>query len=287
MFFSSLSQRLWASPDIVETPLRVDPRWVVSSTCPVTNLHMSLADTGGSPPSGALADTGCPGSIPPLDDQGAQSSSGVVRRPLFARDGSPRSQPAPPAGPPPRRPPPGMAEALGVKLPGISAQSADAGPPPGALKSANVTSSSNDTSNGQSSADNKQDKQFGKRIDSMGRHAVQMPTALAALPETEDTHGGGHGFDGYKGMNLASPVVTEGQNRAEPRLSAEIALAARKAKRVAEVRNIAQEVARVPEDKANTGTDEKERGEIERWVLGVASYSSLSPAPQMPYTIHK
>lgn len=156
-----------------------------------------------------------------------------------------------------------MAEALGVKFPGISAQSADTGPPTGDLKSASVASSSNDKSNPQSSAENKHEKQFGKRTD---RHPVQMPTALAALPETEDTYVGGRGCDGHKGVNLASPVMADGQNRPEPRLSAEIALAARKAKRVAEVRNIAQEVARIPEDKANTGTDEKERGEIERWV---------------------
>ena len=239
---------------------------------------MSLADTGGNSPSGDPPDTGGPGSIPPLDDQGTQASSGVARRPLFARDGSPRSQPAPPAGPPPRRPPPGLAEALGVKLPGISTQVADTGLTLEASKSPTFESPSNDNSEAISSADNKQEKQFGKRIDSKGRHVGQMPTALAALPETEETHPGGRGFDGHKGLPLASSVASEGQNRAEPRLSTEIALAARKAKRVAEVRNIAQEVARVPEDKANSGTDEKERGEIERWVclvlIHVASASN-------------
>lgn len=96
-----------------------------------------------------------------------------------------------------------------------------------------------------------------------------MSTTLVALPESEDVHPGRGGFDGLKGTLPASPLGQEGPGRAEPRLSAEIALAARKAQRVAEVRNIAQEMARVPEDDMTAGADEKERGEIERWVFSM------------------
>lgn len=225
---------------------------------------MSVAHGGGSP--AGVFPTATPGVIPPLDEQGTPSS-GVVRRPLFARDGpsrSPRSQPSPPAGPPPKRPPPGMAEALDMKLPGISPQSVDAGP-----LSVSFASSSHENSGGTSShAETKRDKRAGTRIDSMGRHA-QMSTTLVALPESEDAHPGRGDFDGLNGTPPVSPLGPEVPGRAEPRLSAEIALAARKAQRVAEVRNIAQEVARVPEDDVNAGADEKERGEIERCVFGV------------------
>lgn len=92
-----------------------------------------------------------------------------------------------------------------------------------------------------------------------------MTTTLAALPESEDVKTGLRGLEGLNGVQPASQLAAEGQNRAEPRLSAEIALAARKAQRVAEVRNIAQEVVRVTDDEAKAGADEKERGEIERW----------------------
>lgn len=226
---------------------------------------MSQADTVGGSPTSVLPATGNTGAIPPLDEQGYPTSPGVVRRPLFARDGSPRSQPSPPAGPPPpRRPPPGMAEALDMKLPGIGIQTVDAGPPSEASTLVSVTSSSHDNSEASASKETKQDANVGKRIDTMGRHAAQMTKTLADLPESEDVKTGRRGFEGIKVVPSASPLATEEKNRAEPRLSAEIALAARKAQRVAEVRNIAQEVVRVTEDDPNAGADEKERGEIER-----------------------
>lgn len=232
---------------------------------------MSLA-TGRSP-TGVLPTNDGSGTIPPLNEQGTPTS-GVDRRPLFAKDGSfrsPRSQPSPPAGPPPpRRPPPGMAEALGMKLPGINAQGMNAGLIPGASSFVNPVSSSEENDETFPEEDKtcpkdvKRDKKAGKRIDSMGMHGAQTPPTLSALPESEDIHPGRREFNSLKGASPASPSATEGSNRAEPRLSAEIALAARKAQRVAEVRSIAQEVARVSEHDTNTGNDEKERGEIER-----------------------
>lgn len=226
---------------------------------------MSLAT--GSSPTDVLPTNDDSGTIPPLNEQGTPTS-GVDRRPLFANDGSfrsPRSQPSPPAGPPPpRRPPQGMAEALGMKLPGINAQgSMNAGSIPGASSFVNPVSSSEE--NGETHPkEDKRDKKVGKRIDSMGMHGAQTPPTLSALPESEDIHPGRKDFNSLKGASPASPSATEGSNRAEPRLSAEIALAARKAQRVAEVRSIAQEVARVSEHDTNTGNDENERGEIER-----------------------
>ena len=233
---------------------------------------MSQADTVGGPSTGALPVTGSTGAIPPLDEQGTATSPGVVRRPLFAKDGSPRSQPSPPAGPPPpRRPPPGMAQALDMKLPGIGVKAVDNSPSSGSSKLASAATSSRENSDAGVSNEIEQDTIVGKRIDNIGRHAPPMTTTLAALPESEDVKTGRCGFEGLKGVQSASPLVAEEKNRAEPRLSAEIALAARKAQRVAEVRNIAQEVVRVTEDDANAGTDEKERGEIERWGTESAS----------------
>lgn len=227
---------------------------------------MSQADPVGGSSTGALQATGSTGAIPPLDEQSASASPGMVRRPLFARDGSPRLQPSPPAGPPPpRRPPPGMVEALDMRLPGIGVQAVGTGPSSGGSKLVSVASSSDDNSDTGASIENKQDKIVGKRVDNMGRHTASMTTTLAALPEFEDVKTGRRGFEGLKGVPPASSFAAEEHNRSEPRLSAEIALAARKAQRVAEVRNIAQEVVRVTEDDASAGADEKERGEIERW----------------------
>ena len=229
---------------------------------------MAQADTAvGGSSTGALPATGGTGAIPPLDDQGTPTSPGVIRRPLFARDGAPRSQPSPPAGPPPpRRPPQGMAEALDMRLPGIGVQAADTGPFSGGSKLVSVSSSSHDNSDTGASKESTQDRDkiVGKRVDTMGRQTASMTTTLAALPESEDVRIGRRGFEGLKGVQPASPLAAEEQNRSEPRLSAEIALAARKAQRVAEVRNIAQEVVRVTDDDASAGADEKERGEIER-----------------------
>ncbi|CAM9096338.1 unnamed protein product [Ectocarpus fasciculatus] len=230
---------------------------------------MSLAT--GSSPTGVLPTNDDSGMIPPINEQGTPTS-GVDRRPLFAKDGSlrsPRSQPSPPAGPPPpRRPPSGMAEALGMKLPGINAQGMDAGPIPVASSFVNPVSSSEENDETCPKED-KRDK-VGKRFDSsMGMHGAQTPPSLSALPESEDIHPGLRDFNSLKGASPASPSATEGSYRAEPRLSAEIALAARKAQRVAEVRSIAQEVARVSEHDTNTRNDEKERGEIERALAAV------------------
>ncbi|CAN0426825.1 unnamed protein product [Ectocarpus sp. 12 AP-2014] len=212
------------------------------------------------------------GTIPPLNEQGTPTS-GVDRRPLFAKDEyfrSPRSQPSPPEGPPPpRRPPQGMAKALGMKLPGINDQgSMNAGFTPGASSFVNPVSSSEENGETCPKVD-KRDKKVGKQIDSMGTHGAQTPLTLSALPESDNIHPGRRDFNSLKGSSPASPSATEASNRAEPRLSAEIALAARKAQRVAEVRSIAQEVARVSEHETNTGNDEKERGEIERALAAV------------------
>lgn len=244
---------------------------------------MSQADTVGGPSTGALPATRSTGAIPPLDEQGTPTSPGVGRRPLFARDGSPRSQPSPPTRPPPpRRPPPGMAEALDMKLPGIGVQAVDASPPSGGPKLVSVAISSHENSDNGASKENKQDKIVGKRIDNnMGRHAPPMTTTLAALPESVDVKAGLHSFEGLKGAQPASPLAAEEKSSAEPRLSAEIALAARKAQRVAEVRNIAQEVVRVTEDDANAGADEKERGEIERWGAETTTLLNLL-VPRLP-----
>lgn len=242
---------------------------------------MSQADTVGDSSAGVLPATGSTGAIPPLDEQGTPTSLGVVRRPLFAKDGSPCSQPSPPAGPPPpRRCPPGMAEAIDMRLPGIGVQTADAGPPAGASQLVSVVTSSHNNSETSASKENNQDKNYGKRIDTMGRHAAQITKTLAALPESEDVKTERRGLEGLKGVPLASPSATEEKARAEPRLSAEIALAARKAQRVAEVRNIAQEVVRVTEDDENAGADEKERGEIQRW--GAGSNTPLTTTPPLP-----
>eukprot|EP00752_Nemacystus_decipiens_P001469 g1445.t1 len=166
-----------------------------------------------------------------------------------------------------------MAEALDMRLPGLGVQAVDVGPSSGGSKVVGVASSTQDNSDtGPPSKENNQDKDkiVGKRVDmTMGRHAAPMTTTLAALPEAEDVQTGRRGFEGLKGVQSASSLAVEEQNRAEPRLSAEIALAARKAQRVAEVRNIAQEVVRVAEDDASAGANEKERGEIERALAAV------------------
>lgn len=173
-----------------------------------------------------------------------------------------------------------MAEALDMRLPEIGIQAADTNPASAGSNLASVASSNHDNSDNGASKENKHDTNVGKRIDA-GRHAAPMTTMLAALPESEDVDTGRHGSEGLKGVQPTSTLAPEEQNRAEPRLSAEIALAARKAQRVAEVRNIAQEVVRVTEDDANAGADEKERGEIERWgaELTVPLDTTVLPFP--------
>lgn len=215
---------------------------------------MPLAE--GESPTGVQPAPVVPQVMPPLNEYGAPTSA-ALRRPLFATDGSfrsPRSRPAPPIGPPPRRPPSDMAEALDMKLPGLSALVVDAEPRSGAHVPTFSVGSIHERAETCRSADNDHDKDPGARIGSMGRgrHAGQMPPALSVLSESPNTP-------------AVSCAAETGQNRVEQRLgSAEIALAARKAQRVAQVRNVAQEVVRFAEDDANGSADEKEREEIER-----------------------
>lgn len=161
-----------------------------------------------------------------------------------------------------------------MRLPGIGVKAVDTSSPSEASKTLSVVSPDYDNSETSSRKENIQDKNIGKRIDTMSRLPAHMTKTLAALPESEDVKAGRRGFEGLKGVSPASSLAQEERNRPEPRLSAEIALAARKAQRVAEVRNIAQEVVRVTEDDANAGADEKERGEIERW--GAECLSTLN-----------
>lgn len=215
---------------------------------------MPLA-AGGSP-SGVQPAPVVPKVMPPLSEEGTPTST-AVRRPLFAMDGSfrsPRSRPAPPVGPPPRRSPPDMAEDLDMKLPGISAPAVGAEPCSGDDAPTSGLESSLENDETCDSAHTSHDKEPGARTERMGRgrHAMQMLSTLSVLPESPN-------------VPASSCAAEEGHNRAELRLgSAEITLAARKAQRVAQVRNIAQEVVRVTEDDANGDADENEREEIER-----------------------
>lgn len=207
--------------------------------------------------------------IPPLGEQGTPTL-GMARRPLFATDTThriARTQPTPPTGPPPTsassaaasRTPPPLADILEMRLPGINAQGVGAGP---ALENCEVLVSATNFSDSREKievSENKGDSKTG-----VSRRIARPPSMLSALPESGEAESIQQtGLDGLKGTWSGLP---EGgvRNRAEPGLSVEIELAARKAQRVAEVRNIAQEVARVGDHDGNTAADDAERGEIER-----------------------
>lgn len=209
-------------------------------------------------PDGLLA-AESPHVIPPLGEQGTPTpSSGPTRRPLFASDGSHRalrSQPTPPTGPPPSlalkspgRNPPSLANVLDMRLPGISPRGADARPdlpsqPP--VSDHLEKSNFRDINDGSLSADEK-DVQASSRNDDKGEQGVKSRQTLVALAEGQESE--------QLGRDSAE----------QQRLSAGIDLAARKAKRVAEVRTIAQEVGRGAENDGKTKADGAEREEIER-----------------------
>lgn len=198
-----------------------------------------------------LPATGSSPVIPPLGERGSPTS-GATRSPIFTTDGSYRSgrpQPAPPPGPPPGCPPPDLADVLEVRLPGISSQ--------GAVGSREVVEES-------PTVESERGRQAGRRVDGITGNASQPSSLRTALPESEEIESlASTNVDVLKGTMSASHGG-EGRNRAEPRLTAEVELAARKAQRVAKVRTIAQEVARVTENDGNSGADDMERGEIER-----------------------
>ena len=80
----------------------------------------------------------------------------------------------------------------------------------------------------------------------MGRHAGQSISTLAPLPESEDVEGPAQtAFDSVKRVPSSPPGKL--RNRADPGLSNEIELAARKAHRIADIRTIGQEAAHVVE----------------------------------------
>lgn len=199
--------------------------------------------------------------IPPLGERSAPTSA-VNKRPLFEPDGPRgvvRLQPAPPAGPPPKRVPSDLADVLEMRfpLPDISLQSEGVGSP---KVSSNDDKAEAETS---SSAEIQRNGEAYRRIDSMGRHEGQPNSTFAPLPESEGVKGPARRpFDGVKRVPSSPPG--EIWNRADPGLSSEIELAARKAHRMAEVRTIAQEAARVADSEENVGSDDAGRAEIER-----------------------
>lgn len=224
----------------------------------------------------ATADS--PHMMPPLGERGT-TTLGVVQRPIFATDEShrvSRAQPAPPAGPPPSsasssfpspgRTPQGLADALEkMRLPGISTQGVGAGGAPlgPAALACLAINPSRDVVEASLSVNNEGHASADRRLDSVARHAAQ-PSTLAALAESQ--HAERPERANLDGLKPSSPAFSMGRecNCAEPRLSNEIELAARKAQRVAEVRTIAQEVARVAENDGHTGTDDVEKSEIEQ-----------------------
>jgi len=102
----------------------------------------------------------------------------------------------------------------------------------------------------------------------VGRHAGQSISTLAPLPESEDVEGPAQtAFDSVKRVPSSPPGKL--RNRADPGLSNEIELAARKAHRIADIRTIGQEAARVADNEENVGTDDAGRAEIERALAAV------------------
>lgn len=199
--------------------------------------------------------------IPPLGDRRTPTSAATTR-PLFGPDGSRgtvRSQPAPPAGPPPKRIPSDLADALEMRLPlpDISHQ--------GGVSSTDDQDKDKDKDKAEAppSAKNDQNGETCKRIDSPGRHARQPLSTLAPIPKSEGVEGPApRPLEGVKRVPSSPPG--EIRNRADPVLSSEIELAARKAHRVAEVRSIAQVAARVGDGEENVGANDAGRAEIER-----------------------
>lgn len=209
-----------------------------------------------SPPDGLPA-AESPREIPPLGEQGTPSS-GPIRRPLFASDGSHRalrSQPTPPAGPPPSsavgspgRSAPNLANVLDMRLPGISPRGADARPDLPSQQPVSdhpAKSYFRDSNNGTLNS-NERDSQTSNINDDKGGQAAKSRQTLAALAEGQESE------------------QLERNRTEQQRLTAEIELAARKAKRVAEVRTIAQEVGRIAENDGKAKADGAEREEIER-----------------------
>lgn len=206
-----------------------------------------------------------PEAIPPLDERSSGTpNSGVNRRPIFATDGSHRTlrvSPQPPAGPPPPSAlgsPSSTTNVLETKLPGIvsprQSQNLDTGP-----SFTKRTSLAADAESAKKTWGNLGKREPGRRIGDMtGQPSPQSPSVkLVPLAETSEAEEGE--LFSHKN-NQESPANVENDGL-EEKLPSKVEQAARKAHRMAEVRSIAQEVARTGE---KGGDGEKESGEIER-----------------------
>lgn len=205
-----------------------------------------------------------PEAIPPLDERSTRTpNSGVNRRPIFATDGSHRVlrvTPRPPAGPPPPSAlgsPSSATNVLETKLPGIvsprQSQHLDNGP-----SFANRTSLAADAESTKKTWGSTGKREPGKSIGDMTGQPSPRSPSVKLVPLEETTEAEERELFSHKN-NQESPANVE--NDGLEKLPCKVEQAARKAHRMAEVRNIAQEVVRTGEE---GGDGEREKSEIER-----------------------
>lgn len=206
-----------------------------------------------------------PEAIPPLDERSTRiSNSGLSRRPIFATEGSHRIlrvTPQPPVGPPPPSAlssPSSATNVLETKLPGIVSprQILDNGP--SLAKRASLAADAEEEST-KKTLGSLGKRESGRRIGNMtGQSSPQSPSVkLVPLAEATETEEGE--LFAHK-SNQESPANVE-NGGLEAKLPSKVEQAARKAHRMAEIRSIAQEVARTGK---KGGDAESENGEIER-----------------------